>query len=145
MFFLLPGKSATQQTNSIIKMLASIVAVFFLSWLSFHVQRLLSIFMFEKKDDNDGILHTIFILVFYTSGCCYYSNSACNPILYSIFSKNYRRAFPQIFIGKKQSAQFLSYMDATSKRKHNLFQKPIISREISNRKLFDSSFCRTFL
>lgn len=46
---------------------ASIVIVFFLSWLPFHVQRLLSIFLLES-DGNGGVLHTLFILVFYTSG-----------------------------------------------------------------------------
>uniref|UniRef100_A0A9J2PWR6 G-protein coupled receptors family 1 profile domain-containing protein n=1 Tax=Ascaris lumbricoides TaxID=6252 RepID=A0A9J2PWR6_ASCLU len=34
------------------------------------------------------------------AGCCYYSNSACNPILYNILSEKYRRAFLKTIFGK---------------------------------------------
>lgn len=77
--------------------------MFFLCWLPFHVQRLLSIYLNEMAsappDDGSSpseyssALFTLFSIVFYISGYCYYSNSACNPILYNTLSAKYRMAF----------------------------------------------------
>ncbi|KIH62834.1 7 transmembrane receptor [Ancylostoma duodenale] len=33
-------------------------------------------------------------------GCCYYSNSATNPILYNVFSEKYRKAFMRTILGQ---------------------------------------------
>jgi len=75
--------------------------MFFLCWLPFHIQRLLSIYLNEAGNVNNeeisqepsSAVFSLFSVVFYISGYCYYSNSACNPILYNILSAKYRRAF----------------------------------------------------
>jgi neuromedin U receptor 1 len=79
--------------------------MFFLCWLPFHVQRLLSIYLNEMAEADaataaaepaeypSSAVFTLFSVVFYISGYCYYSNSACNPILYNTLSAKYRMAF----------------------------------------------------
>lgn len=59
--------------------------MFFLCWLPYHVQRLLSVILNESKLSSREAINTLFNIVFYISGYCYYSNSACNPILYADF------------------------------------------------------------
>ncbi|VDM47066.1 unnamed protein product [Toxocara canis] len=102
-FFLMPERISV-----------SVVVSFFLCWLPFHLQRLLSISLAESGGDVNPALQTLFTSVFYISGfilfssiidnvniigCCYYSNSACNPIIYNILSEKYRRAFLKTIFG----------------------------------------------
>lgn len=93
--------------------------MFFLCWLPFHVQRLFTIFLNEMDSSSPTALHSIFNLVFYISGLfyfcfminliyrlyilgyCFYSNSACNPILYNILSEKYRLAFCKTILGHR--------------------------------------------
>ncbi|CAI4229243.1 unnamed protein product [Auanema sp. JU1783] len=90
----------SRSTRNVIKMLVSVVVTFFLCWLPFHLQRLLSIFMNFHQGNVSPAVQFIFTLVFYISGYCYYSNSACNPILYNILSEKYRSAFCETILGK---------------------------------------------
>ncbi|KIH45621.1 hypothetical protein ANCDUO_24338, partial [Ancylostoma duodenale] len=71
----------------------SVVVSFFICWLPFHIQRLLSLFITYHEGNVSPAVETLSTLVFYISGCCYYSNSAINPILYNVFSEKYRKAF----------------------------------------------------
>ncbi|KHN79243.1 Neuropeptides capa receptor [Toxocara canis] len=96
------GKT-TRARKSVIQILVSVVVSFFLCWLPFHLQRLLSISLAESGGDVNPALQTLFTSVFYISGCCYYSNSACNPIIYNILSEKYRRAFLKTIFGKTLS------------------------------------------
>ncbi|KJH50550.1 7 transmembrane receptor [Dictyocaulus viviparus] len=95
------NKVRAKATNTVIKMLVSVVISFFLCWLPFHIQRLLSVFISYHDGDVSPAIETVFQLVFYISGCFYYSNSAINPILYNVFSEKYRRAFCTTILGRK--------------------------------------------
>ncbi|CAJ0565674.1 unnamed protein product, partial [Mesorhabditis spiculigera] len=86
---------------SVLRVLVSVVITFFVFWLPFHMQRLLSIFLNERQGDASAAVQTLFTLVFYISGYCYYSNSACNPILYNIFSEKFRAAFCRTILGER--------------------------------------------
>ncbi|KAL6736861.1 hypothetical protein Aduo_007164 [Ancylostoma duodenale] len=92
-------KTRTKNTNNMIKMLVSVVVSFFICWLPFHIQRLLSLFITYHEGNLSPAVETLSTLVFYISGCCYYSNSATNPILYNVFSKKYRKAFTRTILG----------------------------------------------
>lgn len=46
----------------------SVVVSFFLCWLPFHIQRLLSISLMDSGDDINPALQTLFTSVFYISG-----------------------------------------------------------------------------
>lgn len=91
----------------------SVVVMFFLCWLPFHVQRLLSIYLNEMATaPEDGgeyssAVFTLFSVVFYISGYCYYSNSACNPILYNTLSAKYRMAFCRTILGERLACKLL--------------------------------------
>ncbi|CAJ0960053.1 unnamed protein product, partial [Mesorhabditis belari] len=99
-------KSGPSNKRSVLKVLVSVVITFFLFWLPFHMQRLLSIFLNENQAQASTTIQSIFTLVFYISGYCYYSNSACNPILYNIFSTKYRLAFCRTILGERLTKKF---------------------------------------
>ncbi|KAI6216436.1 Neuropeptides capa receptor [Aphelenchoides besseyi] len=87
-----------QKTNrhkkSLLRMLVAVVLMFFICWVPFHIQRLISIYINETGGDNTSAgIGTLYSVAFYLSGYFYYSNSACNPILYNLLSSKYRRAF----------------------------------------------------
>ncbi|EYC12462.1 hypothetical protein Y032_0047g1494 [Ancylostoma ceylanicum] len=86
-------EARTKATHNVIKMLVSVVVSFFICWLPFHIQRLLSLFITYHEGNVSPAVETLSTLIFYISGCCYYSNSATNPILYNVFSEKYRKAF----------------------------------------------------
>ncbi|VDL84965.1 unnamed protein product [Nippostrongylus brasiliensis] len=86
-------------SHNVIKMLVSVVVSFFLCWLPFHIQRLLSVVISYNEGNVSPAVETLFSLVYYISGCCYYSNSAINPILYNLFSEKYRKAFCSTILG----------------------------------------------
>lgn len=88
-------------THNVIKMLVSVVVSFFICWLPFHIQRLLSLFITYHDGNVSPAVETLFSLVYYISGCCYYSNSAINPILYNLFSEKYRKAFCLTILGAR--------------------------------------------
>ncbi|XGW09795.1 hypothetical protein V3C99_011787 [Haemonchus contortus] len=88
-------------THTAIRMLISVVVSFFLCWLPFHIQRLLSLFISYYEGNVSPAVETLFSLVYYISGCCYYSNSAMNPILYNLFSAKYRKAFCVTILGRR--------------------------------------------
>ncbi|VDO13288.1 unnamed protein product [Haemonchus placei] len=88
-------------THTAIRMLISVVVSFFLCWLPFHIQRLLSLFISYYEGNVSPAVETLFSLVYYISGCCYYSNSAMNPILYNLFSAKYRKAFCLTILGRR--------------------------------------------
>ncbi|KAK6009143.1 hypothetical protein OSTOST_25959 [Ostertagia ostertagi] len=74
---------------------------FFICWLPFHIQRLLSLFISYYEGQVSPAVEVLFSLVYYISGCCYYSNSAINPILYNLFSAKYRKAFCMTILGRR--------------------------------------------
>nr|CAD2166077.1 unnamed protein product [Meloidogyne enterolobii] len=102
--------------KSLLKILVSVVVMFFLCWLPFHIQRLLSIYLNEAGNVNNeeisqepsSAVFSLFSVVFYISGYCYYSNSACNPILYNILSAKYRRAFCRTILGERMANKLLN-------------------------------------
>uniref|UniRef100_A0A914GWK2 G-protein coupled receptors family 1 profile domain-containing protein n=1 Tax=Globodera rostochiensis TaxID=31243 RepID=A0A914GWK2_GLORO len=106
-------KQKIRSRKSLLKILVSVVVMFFLCWLPFHVQRLLSVYLnessMESVDDEQytSAIHTLFSIVFYISGYCYYSNSACNPILYNILSAKYRMAFCKTILGERFAYKIL--------------------------------------
>ncbi|KAK6737740.1 hypothetical protein RB195_020068 [Necator americanus] len=56
--------------------------------------------------------------------CCYYSNSAINPILYNLFSQKYRKAFSSTILGnkitKKIRPQWYTAKSSAFSRRSNL-------------------------
>ncbi|KAE9418413.1 hypothetical protein Angca_009594, partial [Angiostrongylus cantonensis] len=94
-------KTRTKSRNTVIKMLVSVVISFYLCWLPFHIQRLLSLFINYHDGNVSQAVETTFLLVYYVSGFFYYSNSAINPILYNVFSEKYRKAFCSTILGQK--------------------------------------------
>ncbi|KHJ80144.1 hypothetical protein OESDEN_20187 [Oesophagostomum dentatum] len=91
----------TRAAQTVIKMLISVVVAFFLCWLPFHIQRLLSLYINYHEGNVSPAVETLSSLVYYISGCCYYSNSATNPILYNVFSGKYRKAFFTTIFGRR--------------------------------------------
>uniref|UniRef100_A0A915AE83 G-protein coupled receptors family 1 profile domain-containing protein n=2 Tax=Parascaris univalens TaxID=6257 RepID=A0A915AE83_PARUN len=58
----------TRAKKSVIRILVSVVVSFFLCWLPFHIQRLLSISLMDSGGDINPALQTLFTSVFYISG-----------------------------------------------------------------------------
>ncbi|CAI2347231.1 unnamed protein product [Caenorhabditis sp. 36 PRJEB53466] len=89
----------SKSNRTVLKMLLSVVITFFLCWLPFHIQRLLSVYIMSEPSAISPPVQFLSMIVFYISGFCYYSNSAANPILYNILSEKYRSAFCHTILG----------------------------------------------
>ena len=89
-------------------MLVTVVVVFALSWLPFQVLEMIATYNF--KFFLEIPIQVIFVLPWFG-----YYNSAINPILYVIFSGNYRREFYRILC-KRESRKERSRVAATGER-----------------------------
>ncbi|CCD67735.1 Neuromedin U receptor homolog nmur-2 [Caenorhabditis elegans] len=93
-------KRRNKSNRTVLKMLLSVVITFFICWLPFHIQRLLSVYTtWSETTTISPPVQFLSMIVFYISGFCYYSNSAANPILYNILSQKYRSAFCRTILG----------------------------------------------
>ncbi|PIC49843.1 hypothetical protein B9Z55_008314 [Caenorhabditis nigoni] len=94
-------KRRIKNNRTVLKMLLSVVITFFICWLPFHIQRLLSVYiMWSENEAISPAVQFLSMIVFYISGFCYYSNSAANPILYNLLSQKYRSAFCRTILGE---------------------------------------------
>ena len=89
-----PGQSIHEESKASSKratfMLITVVVVFALSWLPFHVREMIAIFSPETL-----IPLELYVFIPFLG----YANSAVNPMLYVIFSENYRREFNRVLCG----------------------------------------------
>lgn len=81
---------ATRARKSVIRMLVIVVVLFLVCWLPFHVMTLYQNFKPESA------LQIVFFQVFMFSLWLMFSNSCCNPIVYAVFNRNYRREFGRL-------------------------------------------------
>ena len=86
---LVSNKKAQTSSRRATAMLITVVIVFALSWLPFQTLEMLRGF-------NKTLFSSLPIELLYTTPWFGYANSAVNPILYVIFSENYRKEFYQI-------------------------------------------------
>ncbi|KAH7695510.1 CRE-NMUR-2 protein, partial [Aphelenchoides avenae] len=130
------AKRQMRGRKGLLKVLVAVVVMFFLSWLPFHVQRLLTVYLNEHQAqlENLSTVTLIFNSFFYFSGYCYYSNSCCNPILYNILSEKYRRAFSRTILGDKFASRFFNSRDGSLQLHHmpgNVHRKQTIATPCS--------------
>ena len=86
---LVSNKKAQSSSRRATAMLITVVIVFALSWLPFQTLEMLRGF-------NKPLFYSLPIELRYTTPWFGYANSAINPILYVIFSENYRQEFYRI-------------------------------------------------
>ena len=82
-------KRAQASSRRATVMLITVVVIFALSWLLFQAREMILVY-------NPTLLYTLPIEVHLVLPWVGFSNSAVNPILYVIFSENYRREFYRI-------------------------------------------------
>jgi len=91
-----PAGGQRRDTNQqIIRMLVSVVVLFFVSWAPFHFQRLGYVYFREHE-----YFRTVNQYLFYLSGCFYFLSSTLNPVLYNLMSAKYRQAFHRALLCK---------------------------------------------
>ena len=71
-------------------MLVIVVVLFLVCWLPYHVMTLYQNFKPESPR------HIVFFQVLMFSLWLMFSNSCCNPIVYAVFNRNYRREFGRL-------------------------------------------------
>ena len=86
---LVSNKKAQSSSRRATAMLITVVIVFALSWLPFQTLEMLRGF-------NKPLFYSLPIELLYTTPWFGFANSAVNPILYVIFSENYRKEFYRI-------------------------------------------------
>ncbi|XP_060526011.1 pyrokinin-1 receptor-like [Cylas formicarius] len=93
------AKDICKSSRRVVKMLVAVVVTFFICWAPFHVQRLYTIYAtFPKADEQTHSLYLqVYSVVTYVSGILYYVSATSNPILYSIMSMKFRKAFKETF------------------------------------------------
>uniref|UniRef100_A0A7E4W5N3 G_PROTEIN_RECEP_F1_2 domain-containing protein n=1 Tax=Panagrellus redivivus TaxID=6233 RepID=A0A7E4W5N3_PANRE len=108
--------------KAVLKILVAVVIMFFICWFPFHLQRLITIFLNEstlQTGEFASLVNWMYHVSFYVSGYCYYSNSACNPILYNILSEKYRIAFLRTICGDRVTEKLIRRSTTKSKRHTN--------------------------
>ena len=86
------AKRVRSSSRSATAMLITVVVVFSLSWMPFHMLEMIRIY-------NESLLKKIPFEVKFVFPWFGYANSAINPIIYVIFSEKYRREFYRILCG----------------------------------------------
>jgi len=89
---LVSNKKAQSSSRRATAMLITVVIVFALSWLPFQALEVLQKY-------NRPLYDSLPIEFLFTTPWFGYANSAINPILYEIFSENYRKEFHRILCG----------------------------------------------
>ncbi|CAH8645762.1 unnamed protein product [Heterobilharzia americana] len=94
-------QSSGNGRRGIVRMLVAIVVAFFICWAPFHLQRILT---------SANVQMTWFFIdfLFYMSGFLYYMSATVNPILYSLMSARFRRAFLSTFRIKRSRSETAS-------------------------------------
>ena len=109
----------------------SVVALFFISWAPFHVQRLVYHYhhyfniqwcgiqtLLTKSPDICFSLTVVTLTwryrtfnqyLMYVSGCFYFLSSTLNPILYNLMSCKYRKAFRAVLLCAPQQSPKVKY------------------------------------
>ena len=88
---LMAHKKAQASSRRATAMLITVVIVFALSWFPFQALEMIRVFNKQILDDFTIPMEVQFVIPWFG-----YCNSAINPILYVIFSENYRREFYRI-------------------------------------------------
>lgn len=104
-----------QRETKAAKTLAIIVGAFIFCWLPFFTIYLIGAFCSECIPDM------VFNVVFWIGYC----NSAINPCIYALFSKDYRDAFKNLLVCRKRSTKHLNHLTTTFS--HNHKQSVIVS------------------
>ncbi|KAE8746202.1 hypothetical protein FOCC_FOCC007074, partial [Frankliniella occidentalis] len=97
----------------VIKMLAAVVAAFFLCWAPFHAQRLVATYLTRNVETH----LTLYKIATYVSGVLHFVSATVNPILYQAMSRKFRKA------GKDTLASILPSLE-WSKRRRERRQHP---------------------
>ncbi|CAJ0607434.1 unnamed protein product [Cylicocyclus nassatus] len=82
----------TKASRNVFNMLVSITVCFFVFWLPFHMQRLLSLILKYHGGEENPSIKTAHYIFHSISGCCFYLNCAANPFLFNMFSDSFRKA-----------------------------------------------------
>lgn len=88
---LMAHKKAQASSRRATAMLITVVIVFALSWFPFQALEMIRVFNKQILEDFTIPMEVHFVIPWFG-----YCNSAINPILYVIFSENYRREFNRI-------------------------------------------------
>ena len=88
---LMAHKKAQASSRRATAMLITVVIIFALSWFPFQALEMIRVFNLQLLDERTIPLEVHFVIPWFG-----YCNSAINPILYVIFSENYRREFNRI-------------------------------------------------
>ncbi|CAJ0607433.1 unnamed protein product [Cylicocyclus nassatus] len=96
----------TKASRNVFKMLVSITVCFFVFWLPFHMQRLLSLILKYHGGEENPSIKTVHYIFHSISGCCFYLNCAANPFLFNVFSNSFRKA--SVFTGKRLAKKIQS-------------------------------------
>merc|ERR1719483_303169 len=96
------GGPPKDNRRQIIRMLISVVVLFFVSWAPFHFQRLGYVYFKHLT-----IYRTVNQILFYLSGCFYFLSSTLNPLLYNVMSAKYRNAFKTVILCEKPERPYV--------------------------------------
>lgn len=83
-----------QQRQQVIVMLLSVIVMFFVCVLPFRVFSLWLIYASDSDKTRMGLEMYLNVLSF--TRVMFYLNSACNPVLYNMFSTKFRKAFKSL-------------------------------------------------
>jgi len=108
-----------------IRMLVSVVILFFIAWSPFHFQRLG--YVYFKNSEN---FRTVNQYVMYFSGFLYYLSSTLNPLLYTLLSAKYRESFKKVILCRNSSS---GYMSTRTMESHLSMDKSIRMRSLENK------------
>ncbi|KAI5638878.1 7 transmembrane receptor (rhodopsin family) domain-containing protein [Phthorimaea operculella] len=88
-----------QDRERTVKMLAAVAGLFFVCWAPFSYYRYMTVTPKFKNYEY----YSLWRVMYYLCSLCCYASTAGNPILYSLMSQKFRRAFKGILKGSSES------------------------------------------
>ena len=102
---------ARRAKRSVIRMLVIVVALFTFCWLPYHILVLYDNFA-GQRDINPVFLQMVIFSLWLS-----FANSCCNPVVYAVLNRNYRREFGRLL-------RFVS-LEVTYQTRETVFHRDI--------------------
>lgn len=101
---------ANRAKKSVIRMLVVVVVLFTVCWLPYHISTLCVNFIdLQRIPKWYGQLHFFTVWMMF-------ANSCCNPVVYAVLNRNYRREFVRLLRCQSMSNMFYRNSDSTYDR-----------------------------
>ena len=101
--------------NSIVTLLVGVCILFFVCWAPFHAQRLLA--RDGYGEETEASTTSPYLILYFVVGLLYYACAPLTPLLMSLLSFRFRKAFIRVLRFRCSSAYFNTFSGSNQRRR----------------------------